>query len=99
MGRPPIGKRAMTAAERQRRRRARLAAPLVDERADLVEVIKRLLTSGQEIQEYVEEIQRRVVELPRWQERLTENYAVVVRAMGQLKTVHAEVNDMPWDEF
>jgi hypothetical protein len=97
MGRPPIGKRAMTPAERQRRRRAR--TPLADERADLVAAIKRLLSGGKELQEYVEEIQRRVAELPRLQERLTESYAAASRAMGNLKTIHAEVNDVGWNQF
>jgi len=84
MGRHSIGKRPMTPAERQRRRRSRLAAEknktLPGARADLVAAITRLLTGMWQLQA-----------------RLDESHDRVCAAMGHLKKLHAEVNDMPWD--
>ena len=79
MGRPRIGKRAMTPAERQRRHRSRVEAKknrtLADERADLVEAMQRLWGGV-------------FAALDRFE-----------RAMGDLKRLHAEIDDVSWDEF
>ena len=91
MGRHSIGKRPMTAAERQRRHRRGLSFvkgtikggpagvkadwTLADDRAELVAAMKRV-----------------------WH-RIHETVAAFERAMGNLKTIHEAVGDMSWDEF